>query len=100
MFRRIGALWRGQVPLSHAFWDWAVIGGLVVNVTTTFASLALVMQDQRALALIVGYAIPIPYNLMALVGVWRAAARDGGDARRIFFLRTVTVIWLAILSVL
>jgi hypothetical protein len=99
MLRQIGALWRGEIPLYNAFWDWAVIGGLAVNIVTTLVFLALVMSDQRIAALLVGYGLAIPYNIVAGVGVWRAADRyRGGDPRLPRFARAVSLVGLTILS--
>lgn len=74
---RLRALWRGELPLGEAFWTWAVLGGLLVNVPTSIAFLALVAADLPLLALIVGKGLSLPYNLLATVGVWRSAARSG-----------------------
>jgi hypothetical protein len=99
MLRKLGALWCGEVPLYNAFWDWAVIGGLAVNIVTTLIFLALVMNDQRAAALVVGYGMAVPYNILVGVGVWRAADRYRGDDPRLpHFARTVSVIGLTVLS--
>src|SRR5688572_2762608 len=68
-------LWRGEVPLAQAFWNWAVIGALIVNGATTLAFLILIMVERPFAALIAGYAISVPYNILVAVGVWRAAGR-------------------------
>ena len=65
-------LWLGEVPLSEAFWNWAVIGGLIVNLSTSFLSLVLITLGHPISALIIGHGIAAPYNLIASVGVWRA----------------------------
>ncbi len=99
MLRQIGALWRGDIPLYNAFWDWAVIGGLAVNIVTTLVFLALVMSDQRVAALVVGYGLAIPYNILAGVGVWRAADKYRGADRQLpRFARVVSLIGLTVLS--
>lgn len=77
---RLRALWRGDLPLGEAFWTWAVLGGLLVNVPTSIAFLALVSADLPVLALIVGKGLSLPYNLLATVGVWRSAARSPAGA--------------------
>ncbi len=74
----LGRLWRGDLPLSEAFWTWALIVGLAVNLTTTFGSLILFVHGRTMEALFVGYAFSVPYNIVAAVGVWRSAARYEG----------------------
>lgn len=91
-------LWRGEVPLFNAFWDWALIGGLIVNVSTTIACLVLVMEDMPIAAAIVGYAFSVPYNVFITVAVWRSADRYKGDPRRATLARVVTVIGMIVLS--
>jgi hypothetical protein len=95
---RVLRLWRGEVPLFNAFWDWALIGGLIVNVSTTIGFLALVMYDQPTAAAIVGYAFSVPYNIFITVAVWRSAARYEGEKRWATMARVATVIGMIILS--
>jgi hypothetical protein len=91
-------LWRGELPLPTAFWNWAVIGGFAVNAATSLFFLVLVMQDQPLVAFVVGYALSLPYNLLATVGVWRSAARYDGDARLASAAQIATVAMMLLLS--
>ena len=34
-------IWNGDLPLQQAFWNWAVTGGIVVNLITSVSFLAL-----------------------------------------------------------
>jgi hypothetical protein len=38
MNRLIKDLWAGDVALARAFWEFAILYGLVVNLTTTLAA--------------------------------------------------------------
>jgi hypothetical protein len=91
-------LWAGDLPLGDAFWNWAVIGGIAINVSTSLAFLILMAVDEPVAAWIAGYAISVPYNLVAVVGVWRSAARDPGDRLRANLFRTVTLVGMVILT--
>jgi hypothetical protein len=91
-------LWAGDLPLGQAFWTWAVAGGLAVNVTTSLLFLALVANDRLVLAFLVGYACSIPYNVVALVGVWRSADRYAGNPALAGAARIVASIGLLLLS--
>lgn len=97
--KNLKSLWQGKLRLGDAFWNWAVIGALAVNVSTTILRLVLISVDQPWLALIVGYAVAVPYNVVALVGVWRSAARYDGPTLHVDLARWTSVILLAILSV-
>jgi hypothetical protein len=92
------ALWRGDLPLREAFWTWAVTVGLLVNVVTSVLFLILIMQDLAWAALIIGYGVSLPYNVVATVGVWGAASRYDGPAIHADLARGVTVALMAALS--
>jgi hypothetical protein len=92
-------LWQGDLPLDQAFWTWAVIGGILVNASTSIAFLALLMHGYTLAAFIVGYALSIPYNILVAVGVWRSAARYQGDRRLADLARIVTVVGMVLFSV-
>lgn len=91
-------LWRGEVPLPSAFWNWAVAGGLVVNVVTTTLFFVFLTMDLPILALVGGYALSVPYNVLVIVGVWRAAGRYQGDRAWADAARIVTTVGLGLLT--
>jgi hypothetical protein len=97
--RALTRLWRGEVALGVAFWDWAVLGGLVVNLTTSALSLVLIMAGHPIAALIVGHALSVPYNVLVTVGVWRAADRHAENRRWAHVARFLTLSAMLILSV-
>lgn len=86
------------MPLAEAFWTWAVLVGLLVNMLTTMGFLWLIMAEQRLAAFIVGYGCSIPYNIVAAVGVWRSAGRPDADPRWAGAARLVAVLGMTILS--
>jgi hypothetical protein len=96
---KLRALWMGDLPLADAFWMWAVIGGLLVNISTSLLFLMLIMLDQPWLALIVGYVFSVPYNVLVTVGVWRSAERHDGPRLHADLARWATVILMIVLSV-
>lgn len=91
-------LWRGELPLGEAFWTWAVLGGLLVNLSTSVAFLLLIMQDQPVAAFVIGYACSVPYNVFVTVGVLRSASAYAGDPRNADLARVVTVAGMILLS--
>ncbi|MDP3074149.1 hypothetical protein [Bradyrhizobium sp.] len=92
-------LWNGGLPLAQAFWKWAVTGGIAVNLTTSILFLVLIMDNQIVAALVVGYALSLPYNFVVTVGVWRSAGRYEGERRWADLARIVTVAGMILLSV-
>lgn len=93
-------LWQGELPLQDAFWNWAVLGGAVVNAASGALSLYLITDDRPVLALLFGYGLPVPYNVIVAVGVWRAAGRYTGERKWADLARIVTLVGMVLLSVL
>lgn len=73
-------------------------GGLAVNLSTSVLFLVLIMQGQTLAAFLVGYALSVPYNIVAAVGVWRSAARYAGPPQWAEAARLIAVIGLGLLS--
>lgn len=96
--KALGDLWRGDLPLGTAFWTFAVTIGLVVNVTTSILFLILIVNDLALPALVVGYGMSLPYNLVAVVGVWRSAARHDGPEVQADLARGAVLVLMAVLS--
>ena len=96
--KKVRALWTGELPLAEAFWTYAVSIGLTVNVVTSLLFLALITADRPLAALFVGYVCSVPYNLVAVVGVWRSAARHQGERAHAELARIVTLIGMILLS--
>jgi hypothetical protein len=92
-------LLQGELTLENAFWNWAVCGGLIINLVSSGLFLFLIMADRPILALIVGYAISVPYNVIVTVGVWRSAERYDGERRWADLARMVSLIGMVLLSV-
>lgn len=86
------------MPLAEAFWIWAVLVGLLVNILTTMGFLWLIMAEQRLAAFLVGYGCSVPYNIVAAVGVWRSAGRADADPRWAGAARLAVVLAMPILS--
>jgi hypothetical protein len=96
--RKLRALWAGELPLGEAFWTWAIGIGLLVNLSTTALFLTLVTIDGPWPALLAAHFLSVPYNVVALVGVWRSAARYQGRAGVADLARIVTVVAMLLLS--
>lgn len=92
-------LWYGDLPLARAFWVYAAFVGVSVNLVTSVLFLVLITLDRPLAAFAVGYGVSVPYNILAVVGVWRAAARHPGDRAHADLARAVTLIGMAVLTV-
>ena len=92
------ALWSGDLVLNEAFWTWTVTVGLLVNIATSILFLVLILQDLPLAAVLVGYGLSVPYNIVATVGVWRSAARYRGPSLHADLARIASVLLMAALT--
>jgi hypothetical protein len=97
--RKLRALWAGELPLGEAFWTFAIGIGLLVYLITGALFLALLTIERPWAALFVGHALSLPYNIVALVGVWRSANRYQGAAFLADLARIVTLVVMLVLSI-
>ncbi|MCU0838248.1 MAG: hypothetical protein MUE49_05935 [Rhodospirillales bacterium] len=97
MRRAIADMWHGRVPLGRAFWSYAVILGLFINVTASLVSLAVIAADgPAALALAIHFA-PLPWIIVTAVGVWRSAGRPEVTPDHGQLARAGVVLWSLLL---
>ena len=96
MRRHLDDLWNGRVPLARVFWDFAVIYGSFANLLATGAALTMIVLGWPALLAVVIHFLPVPYNLLMVVAVWRSAARYEGDAIWAQLARPAILVWAAI----
>ena len=98
MNQLIKQLWGGEVPLGEAFWSYAVSYGLLLNVVTSFCFTLLLIREAPLVWLIVSFCAPLPYNILAVVAVWRSADRYAGARHRAELARVGTVFWMLFLT--
>lgn len=91
--------WRGETDLKSAFWSWVILGGLIVNLSSSLLFLTFIVRDLPWVALVLGYAYSLPYNAVAMVGLWRSAGRYDGPDYHADLARSATVLLLVGLSV-
>lgn len=98
MTAAIRRLWRGEVPLARAFWEFAILYGLLLNLLATIASFGLFTTDTPTVYGIVVFLLPAPYNLLVLVAVWRSAGRYQGPRLWADLARPVVVLWIVLVT--
>ncbi len=97
--RALAALWAGQLSLGRAFWVYAVIGGLLINGYATLLSFAIIAMQGPSLLAIALHLVPIPWNVVATVGVWRSAAHSGVSHDRALAARCGAIALFALMLV-
>jgi hypothetical protein len=96
MKERLLMLWAGQLSLARAFWEYAILYGLLVNMLATIASLAMLTADAPAALALLIFLVPLPYNILVLVAVWRSAGRYQGAPIWADLARAAVVLWVAV----
>ena len=90
-------LWRGDLPLSQAFWEYAIAYGTIANLVATGAAIAsatLRLPDIVAVCLFLG---PLPYILAAVVGVLRSANKYQGAPQWATTAKIAVIVWGAVM---
>jgi hypothetical protein len=87
------ALWNGNLPLARAFWEYAVVYVALVNLVTTYAAFAVMAADLPGWLALAVFLLPLPYIVMAVVGVWRSAAAYTGPQHWASLARVASVLW-------
>jgi hypothetical protein len=90
-------LWRGDLPLGQAFWEYAIAYGTIANLVATGAAIAaatLGLPDVVALCI---FFSPLPYILTAVLGVLRSANKYQGPAEWATIAKIAVIAWGALM---
>jgi hypothetical protein len=98
MTNHVIRLWRGEVAMARAFWEYALAYGSLANLITTMLALAVLMSGLPVLAVAI-FLLPLPYNVLMIVAVWRSAGRYHGAPMWATLARGAVVVW-AVLATL
>ena len=93
MKRRLAALWRGELPLAQAFWEYAIAYGTIANIVATAAAIAAVLAGLPDAVAIFLFLTPLPYIFAAVVGVFRSAATYRGPPEWAIMAKVGVIVW-------
>jgi hypothetical protein len=96
--RALVDFWRGEVPLSRAFWIWGIVGGGIVSLALTLVALVTLTAGAPGWLTVVIFAAHIPWNLVLLVGVWRSSERAEVRSDLAQIARLSIVVWVIVLT--
>jgi hypothetical protein len=88
----LGAMWRGEVPLSQVVWRDMVLVGTVLNIVAMGLAFLVVVLGASMTAFIAIHFLPVPYNIFLVAAVWRSAERAPVD--QAWAARIGSVAWL------
>ena len=87
-------LWLGQLPLSEAFWRYAITYDLVLNLASTIIALTLVLYDAPIAFAAIVHLLPLPYSIYAATGAWRSADRYNGNPLHAVAAKLLLILWI------
>lgn len=93
MYQALVSLWKGDMPLGRAFWEYAMIYGTLVNAVATAASFVVLATGAPGWLAVAVFLLPLPYVVAATVGVWRSADRYRGPPQRANWARVAVAVW-------
>jgi hypothetical protein len=91
---------RGEIPLARAFWLYAVGYGALFNLLMTAAAFGVLAAGGAGLLALAVFLLPLPYNLLGIVAVWRSSARYGGDPSLATAARIGIIAWAIIATLI
>ncbi len=89
----IQRLWSGEVHLNDVFWNYAIIYGLILNLTATVLIPLAFMFNWHAALIVLIFLLPIPYNILITVSVWRSAEKYEDPGHWPDYAKIITLVW-------
>ncbi len=99
MGRTLRALWRGDLPLGLAFWHYAIGYGAIASILATAAAIAAALAGLPDWLAIVLHFLPLPYLIVATVGVWRSAETYSGNAAWATAAKVAAIVWAIVMII-
>jgi hypothetical protein len=90
-------LWRGDLPLGQAFWEYAIAYGTIANLVATGAAIAAATLGLPDVVAVCLFLSPLPYILAAVVGVLRSANKHQGAAEWATIAKIAVIVWGALM---
>ena len=89
----IGRLWRGEIGLARAFWEYAILFGTLAHLVTTGLSYGAYVAGASLWLAAPIFFLAAPYTFLATVGVWRSAERYPGPTKWAHAARVAVAAW-------
>ena len=96
----LSALWKGELPLGQAFWEYAIAYGTIANIVATIVAIAAATTGLPDVITIAIFLLPLPYILTAVIGVVRSANRYQGPRNWAGMAKVAVIVWGAAMVLL
>ncbi len=93
-------LWHGRKPLPRAFWRYTIFYGTLINLAFSVVSFGALAAGASGLTALALHLIPLPYNVFAVIAVWRSAAQYKGPAHWAQLARGAALVWAPIATII
>jgi hypothetical protein len=93
-------LWRGEVGLGRAFWEYTIGYGTLAHTAATGLAYGLYVAGAPLWVAAVIYFVAAPYTVLVTVGVWRSAERYQGPEQWAIAARIAVAAWAVAATVL
>jgi hypothetical protein len=90
-------LWRGDLPLGQAFWEYAIAYGTIANIVATGLAVAAVTTGLPEIVALGIFFSPLPYIFTAVLGTLRSANKYQGPAERATMAKIAVIVWGALM---
>ena len=94
VYTSLKQLWLGQLPLPEAFWRYAIIYDLILNLAATTTALTLILAESPIVFAAIVHFLPLPYSLFAAIGTWRSADGYEGNPAHAAAAKIAIIIWI------
>jgi len=79
--------------MARVFWEYAIGFGTLANLITTALAFGTYLATGSVLLGVIIFLLPLPYNVLIVVAVWRSANRYRGPPIWAMLARIVVVAW-------
>ena len=87
------ALWRGDVPLGQAFWEYAIAYGTIANIVATAAAIVTVAVGLPEALAICLFLMPLRLHFDCRRGSRRSANKYRGPPERAITAKIAVILW-------
>jgi hypothetical protein len=92
----LSRLWHGEVALTRAFWECGMLYGSLANLAATIVAFAVLAVGWPPVLALTIFFLPVPYNVLIVVAVWRSASRHDGSRLWANLARLAVVVWAVV----
>ena len=100
MLKTLAALWRGEIPLGRAFWEFAIVYGTTANIVAAIAAILAAAAGLPDVVVLAIFLVPLPYVLTAALGVLRSSNSYQGPPEWRHLARIAVLVWGAAMVLL